>query len=365
MNATRSKRPAKKSTKAAGPPRDFRGYGAHPPHAQWPGGARIASTSISTSKPGAGSLLEGDAASEGMLTDIGFPPYAGVRSPMVESVFEYGPRVGAWRLLRIFRRFDIKVSILGVVRGLQQCPELTQAFIEDGHEIVSHGWRWLDYHQMSEPEEREHIARAAAGIKALTGKSPAGWFNGRPSINTRRLVIEHGGFLYDRDYLGDELPFWVSHGGRHHLVIPFSFETNDNRFDQNSGFSTADDFATYLTDCFDLLYEEGGGNSESDEHLAARSSDRPAGQGGWPDQISRPCAQARPRLVRHRQGHRGALAEGASAGRRRIRARVAQRRDHPKGGGGACGADACCEADAPSTTLLAQGGPPSPLHGAG
>jgi allantoinase len=106
-------------------------------------------------------------------------------------------------------------------------------------------------------EEREHVCLAAAGIKALTGAAPVGWFNGRPSINTRRLVIEHGGFLYDRDYLGDELPFWVSYGERHHLVIPFSFETNDNRFDQNNGFSTADDFAKYLTDCFDLLYEEG------------------------------------------------------------------------------------------------------------
>ena len=280
MNATRSKRPAKiakpaskpaiksasragtrakKSAEAAaGPPRDFRGYGAHPPHAQWPGGARIAvNVNLNVEAGGEHCLLEGDAASEDMLTDIGFPSYAGVRSPMVESVFEYGPRVGCWRLLRIFRRFDIKVSILGVVRGLQQYPELTHAFVEDGHEIVSHGWRWLDYHQMSEREEREHVRLAAAGIKALTGAAPAGWFNGRPSINTRRLVIEHGGFLYDRDYLGDELPFWVSYGERRHLVIPFSFETNDNRFDQNNGFSTADDFATYLTDCFDLLYEEG------------------------------------------------------------------------------------------------------------
>jgi allantoinase len=209
-SASRTGARAKKSAKAAaGPARDFRGYGAHPPHAQWPGGARIAvNVNLNVEAGGEHCLLEGDAASEDMLTDIGFPSYAGVRSPMVESVFEYGPRVGCWRLLRIFRRFDIKVSILGVVRGLQQYPELTHAFVEDGHEIVSHGWRWLDYHQMSEREEREHVRLAAAGIKALTGAAPAGWFNGRPSINTRRLVIEHGGFLYDRDYLGDELPFW-------------------------------------------------------------------------------------------------------------------------------------------------------------
>ncbi len=258
-SASRAGKRAKKSAKAAaGPPRDFHGYGAHPPHAQWPGKARIAvNVNLNVEAGGEHCLLEGDAASEDMLTDIGFPAYAGVRSPMVELVFEYGPRVGCWRLLRIFRRFDIKVSILGVVRGLQQYPELTQAFVEHGHEIVSHGWRWLDYHRMSERDEREHIRLAAAGIKALTGAAPVGWFNGRPSINTRRLVVEHGGFLYDRDYLGDELPFWVSYGKRRHLVIPFSFETNDNRFDQNNGFSTADEFAAYLTDCFDLLYEEG------------------------------------------------------------------------------------------------------------
>ena len=133
---------------------------------------------------------------------------------MVELVFEYGPRVGCWRLLRIFKRFDIKVSILGVVRGLQQYPELAQAFVAEGHEIVSHGWRWLDYHHMPVDEERKHIRLAFDGITGLTGTPPAGWFNGRPSINTRRLVVEHGGFLYDRDYLGDELPFWIKYGER-------------------------------------------------------------------------------------------------------------------------------------------------------
>lgn len=249
----------KRSTRIElGPARDFRGYGANPPHPDWPGAARIAvNLNLNVEAGGEHSILDGDAASEDLLTDIGFPAYPNTRSPMVESAFEYGPRVGCWRLLRIFRRFDIKVSVLGVVRGLQQYPELLQAFIADGHEIVSHGWRWLDYHQMTEADEREHISLAFEGIKALAGTAPIGWFNGRPSINTRRLLVEHGGFLYDRDYLGDELPFWVKYGDRDHLVIPFSFETNDNRFDQNNGFSTADDFARYLIDCFDLLYEEG------------------------------------------------------------------------------------------------------------
>jgi peptidoglycan/xylan/chitin deacetylase (PgdA/CDA1 family) len=268
MNATRSKGGAKTTgrssqsrkhrTDRSDPPRDFRGYGDNPPYADWPGRARIAvNVNLNVEAGGERCILEGDAASEDVLTDIGFPSYQGTRSLMVESVFEYGPRVGCWRLMRIFRRFDIKVSILGVVRGLQQYPELARAFAEEGHEIVSHGWRWLDYHHVREADEREHVRLAFEGIKALVGVAPVGWFNGRPSVNTRRLVIEHGGFLYDRDYLGDELPFWVQYGDRHHLVIPFSLETNDNRFDQNNGFSTADEFATYLIDCFDLLYEEG------------------------------------------------------------------------------------------------------------
>ncbi len=231
---------------------------------------------------------------------------------MVELAFEYGPRVGCWRLLRIFRRFDIKISVLGVVRGLQQYPELAQAFVEDGHEIVSHGWRWLDYHKMSEKNEREHIRLAFEGIKTLVGEAPLGWFNGRPSINTRRLVVEHGGFLYDRDYLGDELPFWVRYGKRDHLVIPFSFETNDNRFDQNNGFSTADEFARYLIDCFDLLYEEG---EEIPKIMSVSLHDRLIGRPakGRADQISRPRSQARPRLVLYRERHCATLASKTPA----------------------------------------------------
>jgi allantoinase len=240
------------------PARDFSGYGADPPDPRWPGRARIAiNFNLNVEAGGEHSILEGDAHSENLLTDIGFPAYQGKRSPIVESVFEYGPRVGCWRLLRIFQRFGIKISVLGVVRGLQMYPEVVRAFVEQGHELVSHGWRWIDYHGMSESEEREHVRLAVTGIKQLTGHAPTGWFSGRPSINTRRLLVEHGGFLYDRDYLGDELPFWTRFGARRHLVVPYSLETNDNRFDSNSGFSTADQFAQYMIDCFDLLYEEG------------------------------------------------------------------------------------------------------------
>jgi allantoinase len=241
-----------------GPPRDFVGYGRNPPHAQWPERARIAvNFNLNVEAGGERSLLEGDRASESVLSDTGFPTYDGARSPMVESSFEYGPRVGSWRLMRIFKKFGVRISVLAVARGFQHYPDLAAAFVEEGHEIVSHGWRWIDYTKMSEPEERKHIALATQGLAELTGRRPVGWFTGRPSVNTRRLVADEGGYLYDRDYLGDELPFWVDVGGRQHLVVPYSYETNDNRFDQNSGFSTADAFARYLIDCFDLMYEEG------------------------------------------------------------------------------------------------------------
>jgi allantoinase len=261
-SATDSAPPAKNRARRAkrnlGPARDFRGYGAELPDARWPGGARIAvNINLNVEAGGEHSILEGDQHSEDMLTDIGFPSYKGKRSPLVESVFEYGPRVGCWRLLRIFKRFDVKISMLGVVRGMLMYPELTRSFVEDGHEVVSHGWRWLDYCQMSEDEEREHVRLAVRGIKKLTGAPPVGWFSGRSSMNTRRLLVEHGGFLYDRDYFGDELPFWIKFGAHNHLVVPYSLETNDNRFDRNTGFSTAEEFAQYMIDCFDLMYEEG------------------------------------------------------------------------------------------------------------
>jgi peptidoglycan/xylan/chitin deacetylase (PgdA/CDA1 family) len=213
---TRSARPSKpgrRSPAAVGPPRDFKGYGRNPPDPRWPGGARIAvNINLNFEAGGEHCLLEGDDRSEDALNDIGLPAYHGVRSPVVESVFEYGPRSGCWRLLRIFKRFGMKISILGVVRALELSPELTRAFMADGHEILSHGYRWLDYNDIDEKTEREHIRLGVETIRRLTGEAPVGWFNGRPSINTRRLLVEHGGFLYDRDYLGDELPFWTRFG---------------------------------------------------------------------------------------------------------------------------------------------------------
>lgn len=267
-----------RSAATKNPARDFLGYGPKPPQANWPGGARIAvNFNLNFEAGGERTLLEGDAQSEDALTDIGFPAYQGHRSPMVESVFEYGPRVGIWRLLRIFRDFDVKISILGVVRALQQCPEAVQAFLAGGHEIVSHGWRWLDYTAMDETTEREHMRLAIEGLRTLTGAPPAGWFNGRPSQNTRRLVAEAGTFLYDRDALNDELPYWVQAAGRPHLVIPYSYETNDNRFDQNNGFSSAEDFARYMIDTFDLMYAEG---AETPKLMSIGLHDRLTGRPG-------------------------------------------------------------------------------------
>jgi peptidoglycan/xylan/chitin deacetylase (PgdA/CDA1 family) len=238
--------------------RDFVGYGADPPDPQWPGGARIA-VNINVNFEGGGerSIVEGDDGSEGALNDLGMPSVPGRRSPLVESVFEYGSRVGGWRLLRLFRRFGIKACLLAVARAAERNPELTRAFVEGGHEIVSHGYRWLDYQTMPPEIEREHVRRGIETIERVAGVRPVGWMTGRPSADTRRLYLELGGFLYDRDSLNDELPYWIALGGLRHLVIPYSFETNDNRFDQNRGFATGEDFARYMIDCFETLYAEG------------------------------------------------------------------------------------------------------------
>jgi peptidoglycan/xylan/chitin deacetylase (PgdA/CDA1 family) len=238
--------------------RDLVGYGESPPDPAWPDGARIAvNFNLNVEGGGESTLANGDDVSEGMLNDIGVPMYSGRRVPLVESVFEYGSRRGAWRLLDIFREHAISVSVLGVVRALQQNPALAKACVDRGHEIVSHGYRWIDYGSVPEAVEREHMRLAIDGLTELTGARPLGWMTGRPGPNTRRLLSETGGFLYDRDSLADELPYWVRMQEGPHLVIPYSYETNDNRCNENSGFSTAEHFFTYMRDAFDLLYREG------------------------------------------------------------------------------------------------------------
>jgi allantoinase len=238
--------------------RDFVGYGEAPFDPAWPGGAAIAvNFNLNIEGGGERSTAHGDDMSEGMLNDIDVPAKHGRRVPLVESVFEYGSRRGAWRLLDLLRAFDVPASILAVAHAFVQNPELARACVDRGHEIVSHGLRWIDYGDVAEEVERAHIRQAVELLADCTGRRPLGWMTGRPGPNTRRLVVEEGGFLYDRDSLADELPYWLRVEGRAHLVVPYSYETNDNRFDANAGFSTADQFFTYMKDAFDTLRREG------------------------------------------------------------------------------------------------------------
>jgi len=239
-------------------PRDLVGYGAKLPDPQWPGGARVAlQIALNYEAGGELNLLHGDTSSEGMLTDTGFPAVTAARSMLTESAFEYGSRRGVWRLLRLFEARDIKVSVLAVVSALLRHPEAARAMVDAGHEIVSHGWRWIDYQSVPEHVEREHIDKAIAGLTTLTGSRPVGWMTGRPSPATRRLLVEAGGFLYDRDSLADELPYWLTVASEPHLVVPYSYETNDNRYNEHLGWATAGQFFDYMKDAFDLLYAEG------------------------------------------------------------------------------------------------------------
>ena len=245
-------------------PRDLIGYGRNPPHARWPGKARIAVQFVLNHEEGGENcVLHGDAASETFLSEIiGAQAYP-ARHLSMESIYEYGSRAGVWRLLREFERRGLPLTVFGVGMALQRHPELTQAFVDGGHEIANHSWRWIHYQHMPEAEEREHIARSTEVIRALTGGQwPLGWYTGRDSPNTRRLVGDHGGYEYDSDYYGDDLPFWMpvvrSDGTRQQrLVVPYTLDTNDMRFASPQGFNTGDHFFRYLRDAFDVLYEEG------------------------------------------------------------------------------------------------------------
>jgi putative urate catabolism protein len=244
-------------------PRDLVGYGRRPPHADWPGGARVALQFVlNYEEGGENCVLHGDAGSEQFLSEIiGATAYP-ARHLSMESIYEYGSRVGVWRILREFERRGLPLTVFGVAMALERHPEATAAFVELGHEIASHGWRWIHYQNVDEATEREHLERAVAVQRRLTGAAPLGWYTGRDSPNTRRLVVEHGGFEYDSDYYGDDLPFWsrvrTSDGSeRDHLVVPYTLDANDMRFATPQGFNTAGHFFEYLRDSFDLLYAEG------------------------------------------------------------------------------------------------------------
>ncbi|HEX6017164.1 MAG TPA: allantoinase PuuE [Burkholderiaceae bacterium] len=245
-------------------PRDLRGYGRAVPHARWPGGARVAVQFVlNYEEGGENCVLHGDATSEVFLSEMVTAPAYEARHMTMESMYEYGSRVGVWRILREFERRRLPLTVFGVVSALQRYPELVAAFLENGYEIANHGLRWIHHQQMPEATERSHIAQADRLLRELTqGEWPLGWYTGRDSPNTRRLVVDLGGYDYDSDYYGDDLPFWMrvqrSDGSTvPHLVVPYSLDTNDMRFVQAQGFNTGDHFFTYLRDSFDTLYAEG------------------------------------------------------------------------------------------------------------
>ena len=244
-------------------PRDLIGHGRNPPHAQWPDGARIALQFVlNYEEGGENCVLHGDAGSEQFLSEMFNPPAFADRHMSMESIYEYGSRAGVWRLLREFEQRKMPLTVFGVSMALQRHPELTQAFVELGHEIACHGWRWINYQQIDEATEREHMRIGMQIIQELTGERPLGWYTGRDSPHTHRLVADFGGFEYDSDHYGDDLPFWMpvakSDGELvQQLIVPYTMDTNDMRFCLPQGFSQGEDFFTYLRDAFDVLYAEG------------------------------------------------------------------------------------------------------------
>jgi putative urate catabolism protein len=240
-------------------PRDMIGYGRTPPDPRWPGGARVAVQFVLNYEEGGETcILHGDAASEAFLSEIvGARPLAGRRHVNMESLYEYGSRAGLWRVLRLFEERRLPLTVHAVAMALERNPEAAAAFVEPGHEIASHGWRWIDYQDVPEEVEREHMRRAIAIQERMTGSRPLGWYTGRCSPNTRRLVVEEGGFLYDADSYADDLPYWDTAHGRPHLVVPYTLDANDMRFATVQGFNSGDQFLAYLRDTFDQLYAEG------------------------------------------------------------------------------------------------------------
>ncbi len=183
--------------------------------------------------------------------------HAGVRHMSMESLYEYGSRVGVWRLKNLFDRYRIPVTVFAVGMAVERYPEPVRALYAAGHEICSHGYRWIDYQHVDEKTEREHIQKAIRVIEGAIGERPLGWYTGRSSPNTRALVVEEGGFLYDADDYSDELPFWNRQHGKPHLVIPYTLDANDMRFATAQGFNSGPQFLQYLKDSFDVLYAEG------------------------------------------------------------------------------------------------------------
>ena len=240
-------------------PRDMIGYGSTPPRPNWPGDARIAvQFVINYEEGGENNILHGDRTSEAFLSDIvGAEAWDDVRHISMESLYEYGSRSGFWRLHRLFTSRDLPITIFGVAMALERNPDAVAAMLDANWEIASHGWRWINYQFIDEETEREHLRKAVDIHERITGSRPEGWYTGRTSPNTRRLVVEEGGFIYDADAYSDDLPYWDMSFNKPHLVVPYTLDANDMRFATSQGFNSGDQFFAYLRDAFDTLYEEG------------------------------------------------------------------------------------------------------------
>ncbi|WP_094461980.1 allantoinase PuuE [Pannonibacter phragmitetus] len=244
-------------------PRDLVGYGRQIPDPQWPGEANVAvQFVINYEEGGENNILHGDAASEAFLSEIvGAQAWPGQRHWNMESIYEYGSRAGFWRLWRMFTSRNIPVTVYGVATALARNPDVVAAMKEADWEIASHGLKWIEYANMAEEEERAHMQEAIRLHEEVTGSRPLGWYTGRCSMNTRKLVMEEGGFLYDCDSYADDLPYWVEGPSGPHLVIPYTLDANDMRFATPQGFNSGDQFFAYLKDSFDTLYAEGEAGS--------------------------------------------------------------------------------------------------------
>jgi putative urate catabolism protein len=241
-------------------PRDFIGYGGKPPHPRWPGDARLALQIVMNYEEGSEySIPDGDGVSETYLTEVpGATLGPGKRDLIVESIYEYGSRAGFWRLMRLFAERDMPVTVFAAALALERNPAAAQAIAQAGHEVCSHGLRWVGFQDMNEAQEREEMQHAVASIARTIGERPYGWYcRYAPSLQTRRLVVEEGGFLYDSDAYNDDLPYWVQVDGKNHLVIPYTLDANDMKFSVAPGFSSPSGFFEYLRDAFDVLYREG------------------------------------------------------------------------------------------------------------
>ena len=276
-------------------PRNMTGYGQSSIHPNWPNKARVAVQFVlNYEEGGENSILHGDKASEAFLSEIvGAKPYEGVRHMSMESIYEYGSRAGVWRILRLFKEFDVPITIFAVALAIVRNRELADYLVDQNYDICAHGFRWIDYQYVDEKTEREHIKDCISVLTECLGKRPVGWYTGRNSPNTRRLVMEEGGFLYDSDTYDDDLPYWELDGkvskdslklqrrlmeaegtysekeikkeikesikemSKKHLIIPYTLDVNDMRFASPQGFNSGDQFFNYLKDSFDALYLEG------------------------------------------------------------------------------------------------------------